>query len=273
VRQAGEALDRGVERMLSLPAYEPGQAFDNLYFLGTEGVSAWVVKTSAGLILIDALNDEREARDVVEAGMRKLGLDPAQVRYIVVTHAHGDHYGGVAALAAKYKARVVASEADWQQMEGKLEFASRLWPAPPKRDIAVKDGDTVTLGDTTLTLYVTPGHTLGTLSPVIPVRHNGVAHQALLWGGTAFNFGKDMPRLDGYRAATERMRAVSAQRGVDVLISNHSSYDQAPAKLRTLAAQGRSGANAFVIGGAAVDRSLDVMGTCALAQRERFAAS
>lgn len=93
------------------------------------------------MILIDAMNNALEAAALVEGGTRKLGLDPAQIKYVIVTHGHGDHCGGAAMLTNKYKSRVVASAVDWDQMEGALEFDSRQWSRPPKRDIAVKDRD------------------------------------------------------------------------------------------------------------------------------------
>src|SRR6266850_290682 len=105
-------------------APEPGRAFDNLYFVGSNWVSAWAIQTSEGIILIDALNNRAEAESVIDAGLRKLGLDPAQIKYVIVTHAHGDHYGGAVHLVEKYKARVVMSEPDWKQTEGKLEYQS-----------------------------------------------------------------------------------------------------------------------------------------------------
>jgi metallo-beta-lactamase class B len=206
-------LDRGLRALIDKPAPPPGKAFDNLYFVGADWVSAWAVKTSDGIILIDALNNQVEAAALIEGGMRKLGLDPAQIRYVVVTHGHGDHYGGAPYLAQKYGARVVMSEADWTMTETKLEFATPVWGAPPKRgarDLSVKDGDRLTLGDTTVTLYVTPGHTMGTISPVFDVSAGGQKHRALLWGGTAFNFGKNVPRLGSYIDATRRMGSVVA---------------------------------------------------------------
>lgn len=263
-------MDENLRRLIARRAPPPGQAFDNLYYVGGEWASAWVVKTSQGLILVDALNSEEEARNLIEGGLAKLGLDPRELKYIVITHGHGDHYGGAAYLAKKYGARVVASETDWKQMEGGLEFTSTVWPAPPARDIAVQDGHRLTLGDTTVTLYVTPGHTLGTLSPVIPVRAGSRSHQALLWGGTAFNFGNDVPRLASYAAATDRMRGVAARLPVDVMLSNHPSYDGSIPKLQAIASGSAAAANPFVIGTQAVDRSLQVMGACARAQSERF---
>jgi metallo-beta-lactamase class B len=226
------AMDESLAKLINQPAPEPGQAFDNLYYVGAAWVSAWVLKTSEGLILIDALNNKKEAADLIEGGMRRLGLDPAQIRYVLVTHGHGDHYGGAQMIAERYRARVVASEIDWQMMETGLEFDSKMWDRPPQRDIAVKDGDTLTLGDTTVRFLITPGHTLGTISPVFDVRDGPRVHKAMVWGGTSFNFGRDMRRLDGYIAQTERMRELSARWGIDVPLSNHPGFDGTVAKLK-----------------------------------------
>jgi len=266
-------LDKGLRALIDKPAPPPGKAFDNLYFVGADWVSAWAIKTSDGIILIDALNNQMEAAALIEGGMRRLGLDPAQIKYVVVTHGHGDHYGGAPYLAQKYRARVVMSEADWTMTETKLEFATPVWGAPPKRgagDMSVKDGDRLTLGDTTVTLYITPGHTMGTISPVFDVTSDGQKHRAMLWGGTAFNFGKNVPRLGSYIDATRRMGTVAEAQKIDVLVSNHSGYDGSQGKLAALKQQPAGAANPFVIGTPAVSRALNVMGECAQAQRDRF---
>jgi len=264
-------LDRSLTALINKPAPPPGKAFDNLYFVGADWVSAWAVKTSDGIILIDALNNQAEAAALIEGGMRRLGLDPAQIKYVLVTHGHGDHYGGAPYLAQKYRARVVMSEADWTMTETRLEFATPIWGAPPKRDIAVKDGDRLTLGDTTLTLYVTPGHTAGTISPVFDVSEGGRRHRAMLWGGTGFNFGKDVPRLDSYIDATRRMGTLVSAQKVDVMLSNHSNFDGSQAKLAALRQQPAVQPNPFVMGTPTVERALTVMNECAQAQRDRFA--
>ena len=261
-------LDNGLRALIAKPAPPPGKAFDNLYFVGAEWVSAWALKTSDGIILIDALNTEPEAAALIEGGMQKLGLDPAQIKYIIVTHGHGDHYGGAPYLARKYGARVVMSDIDWTMTETKLEFATPVWDAPPKRDISVKDGDRITLGDTSVTLYLTPGHTMGTITPVFDVREGGRTHRALLWGGTAFNFGNDVPRLGNYIDATQRMASVVRAQKIDVLVSNHSGYDDSIAKLAAL--RTRPEPNPFVVGTPTVERALTTMGECAEAQRDRF---
>ncbi|MCR5883284.1 MBL fold metallo-hydrolase [Rhizobacter sp. J219] len=269
-RASGHTVDEVIRRLIAQRPPAPGRVFDNLYFVGSAWVSAWVLKTSQGLILIDALNSEEEARTIIEGGMATLGLDPRDIRYIVVTHGHGDHYGGASYLAQRHGARIVASEEDWAMMTGTLEFASAVWPPPPKRDIAVRDGDKLVLGDTTLSYHLTPGHTLGTLSLVFEVRDGTRQHRALLWGGTAFNFGKDMPRLQAYHASTEKMRRLAADRSIDVMLSNHPGYDSTVEKLADLKRGSTAGAHPFVGGVGAVDRSLAIMGECSLAQHDRF---
>ena len=263
------AMDEMLAQLIQQTPPAPGQAFDNLYYVGSAWVSAWVLKTSDGLILIDALNNAQETTELIEGGMRRLGLDPAQIRYVLVTHGHGDHYGGAQMLADRYHARVVASEIDWKMMETTLEFDSRLWDRPPKRDIAVRDGDTLQLGGTTVRFVITPGHTLGTITPVFEVLDKGQKHTAMIWGGTSFNFGRDMVRLDGYIAQTERMRELTARWGIDVPLSNHPGYDGTVAKLKARASA-PAGTNPFVSGQPVVDRAMRVLNTCARAQKARF---
>jgi metallo-beta-lactamase class B len=263
-------MDEGLRKLIARPAPAPMRVFDNLYFVGGDWVSAWVLKTSEGLVLIDALNNADEAQSLVEGGMAKLGLDPRQIKYIVVTHGHGDHYGGASSLVAKYHPRVIASEADWNMMQGVLEFDSTAWGRPPARDISVRDGQKLTFGDTTMTFYVTTGHTLGTLSPVFDVRSGGRTYHALLWGGTSFNFGNDFSRLQSYTANTERMRALAARLPVDVLLSNHAEWDGSIVKMNAMRTAGPGAPNPFVTGPKSVDRALQVMGECARAQSDRF---
>ena len=268
-RPPQEQVDKLLAKAIAEPRPSPGKAFDNLYFVGAKWVSSWAIKTSDGIILIDALNNADEAESQIVGGLRKLGMDPAQIKYIIVTHAHGDHYGGVPFLVQKYHPRVVMSAADWTMTETQLEFTSPLWPAPPKRDMAVNDGDEVRLGDTTIKLYLTPGHTMGTLSPVFDVRDGNSTHRVMLWGGTGFNFGKDLPRLASYIDSTARMQSLATQQHIDVLISNHSGFDNALQKLASIQA-GSAQPNPFVMGTPAVERALTAMRECAEANRDRF---
>jgi metallo-beta-lactamase class B len=242
---------------------------DELYFLGNYWTSAWAVKTSAGIIIIDALDNTDEAKEYIEGGLRKLKLDPADIKYVIVSHAHGDHYGGANYLKQQFGPRIVMSEIDWQVFEDPKFDPKRiaLFDPPPARDMAVNDGDTITLGDTTLKLYVIPGHTLGTLATVFTVHDHGEAHRAVAWGGTAYNFGPLPDRLQIYADTTVKYRDILGRENADVLLSNHVGFDRAVAKMAALKERKPGDPNPFVVGQDSVQRFLTVLGECALATK------
>jgi metallo-beta-lactamase class B len=255
------------------PPLQPMQVMDELYFLGAQWTTAWAVKTSAGIIIIDAMDNADEAEHYIEGGLRKLGLDPADIRYVVISHAHGDHYGGADYLQQKFHPRLVMSEIDWKALEETQRdplFGTKrnpLFGEPPKRDQSVNDGDTITLGDTTLKLYVIPGHTLGTLATVFTVHDHGEPHRAVAWGGTAYNFGPLPDRLQLYSDTTIRYRDILKQENTDIFLSNHVSFDAAVAKMAALRDRQPGQPNPFVVGQDAVQRFLTVLGECALATK------
>lgn len=161
----------------------PFKVFDNLYYMGPGFVSVRLVQTSDGLILLDTAQDPYE--DHILAGIRKMGFDSENIKYILISHGHLDHCGGAAKIQAASGARVVMLAEDWDAMElASKPTANRPTTlAIPKRDMVVKDGDTLTLGNTTLKLYRTPGHTAGSLSAEFTVFDNGRPHKAFMFGG------------------------------------------------------------------------------------------
>jgi metallo-beta-lactamase class B len=250
---------------------EPVKVFDNLYFVGQSEYSAWAVTTSEGIILIDTLFDYSVEAEVAD-GLKKLGLDPAMIRYAVVTHPHPDHHGGAKFLQDRYQTRVVMSAADWDV----IDRLNRP-PSPsgfggtgttPARDMVATDGQTLTLGDTTVTLYITPGHTPGTLSALIPVRDNGTRHLAALWGGTGLNADRDS--LEQYVRSAQRFDDIARQAEADIILSNHTDWDGSKINLPRLAKRTPRGANPYVVGNAAVRRYLEVARECAAARLLRL---
>ena len=213
---------------------DPVQVFDNLYFVGQTRYTAWAVTTSDGIIIIDPLFDYSVQAEI-EEGLTELGLDPADLRYVIVSHGHSDHAGGARHLQERFGARVILAPEDWDL----LERTGGDWPKPV-RDIEAHDGYELRLGETTLVLYHTPGHTPGTISTIIPVRDGGASHVAALWGGTAFNFmgrGEEDRWFRAYIASAERFAEIARAAGADVMLSNHPQYDGSPTKIPALAAR------------------------------------
>src|SRR5215467_10541082 len=134
----------------------PVKMFDNLWYVGPGYVSCYLIKTSAGAILIDA-SEEPAMVNIVINNIKASGTDLKDIKAIFISHGHADHFGGIDRMHEMTGAPVYAAEEDWKMIEA---IAARPNPIrTPKRDRIVHDGDTYTLGDTTLKLYVTPGHT------------------------------------------------------------------------------------------------------------------
>jgi metallo-beta-lactamase class B len=243
---------------------DPAKVFDNLYFVGTKIHSSWALTTSAGIILIDTLYDYASDEAIV-GGLTKLGLDPASVKYVIISHGHLDHVGGAKLLQNRFGARLIMGEPDWDMIE---QSVHRFPNGKPKRDIVAGDGQKVTLGDTTVTIVATPGHTPGTLSLIFQVKDHGKPLTVAYSGGTAFNFPNDVPHFDTYIASQRKMAKAAADAGATVLMSNHSEFDNAVTKIKMIAARKAEEPHPFEIGADAVARYFQVTDECA--QLARF---
>ena len=237
---------------------QPAKVFDNFYFVGMAEFSAWAVTTSQGIIIIDPVYDY-SVEDSVVGGLQKLGLNPADIKYVLVSHGHLDHAGGARLLQERYGARVLLAAADWDLIERQNP------PWKPKRDMVVTDGQQLTLGDTTLTMYLTPGHTPGTISTLIPLREGSRRHLAALWGGTLFNFGPNRVAFESYRDSAARFRDLATKAGADVLLSNHTEYDGSKTKLPALARRAPGSMHPYVVGIQSIQNYLTVANECAQA--------
>jgi len=248
---------------------EPGKVFDNLYFVGTKVHSSWALTTSDGIILIDTLY-EYASDEAIVGGLKKLGLDPANVKYVIVSHAHGDHVGGAKMMQERFHSRIVMGAPDWDS----IEQSKNQYPnGKPKRDIVGMDGQKITLGDTSVTLVSTPGHTPGTLSMIFPVKDNGRSITVAYSGGTAFNFVNDVPHFDIYINSQRKMAAAAAAAGATIVMSNHSEFDNAVTKVKLVAARKPGEAHPYEAGREAVARYFKVMEECAQVARLKLVAS
>jgi metallo-beta-lactamase class B len=201
----------------------PYRVFDNLYFIGTRIHSAWALVTSDGIIAIDSLFEYAVEPEMIE-GLRALGLDPNDVRYMLISHAHGDHDQGAAIFQRRFGTKIVMGEADWESTLARSEYPGGV----PTRDIGVgPDGLTLTLGDTTVDVIATPGHTPGTLSYLFDVHEDGRTLTVMYAGGTAFNFAPSAQAFAIYRDSMIKSAALARAAGATVLMSNHTEFDRA----------------------------------------------
>src|SRR5258708_12020858 len=92
--------------------------------------------------------------------MQRIGFDASDIKYVLISHAHGDHIGGAEMLQNRGQ-RILMDPLDWDLVE---QFPNRYLTMAPKRDLEAEDGQQLTLGDTTVTIWRAPGHTPGTLS-------------------------------------------------------------------------------------------------------------
>ena len=198
---------------LSEMARDPFQVFDNLYFVGTGEVASYVITTSDGSILIDTLYGGPYT-DYLLNNMGTLGLSIDDVKHVIILQGHWDHYGGARALQDEHTdALFGAAEEDWKMID------AALGDNAPRKDFVIKEGDTLTLGDTTLHFEITPGHTPGTTSIRMPVFDNGVRHEAYFHGGSALR--DDNPEaIRTFIADLERIKTIP---DIEVQIINH--YD------------------------------------------------
>jgi metallo-beta-lactamase class B len=249
----------------------PLKVFDNLYWLGTRQHSSWALQTSAGLIIIDTNFAWATGPEII-GGLTTLGLNPRDINYVIISHAHGDHDQGAAELQKRYGAQVVMGTPDW---EATLRRPADTPGGVPRRDIAVgPEGTKLTLGDTTIQIVATPGHSPGTLSYVFPVKDQGRTVMVAYSGGTLTGaFGTDGARWDQYIASQRAIARVAAEVEASVILSNHSEYDGAYTKARLLAAPRQPGeSHPFIVGTDGVQRYFTVMAECATASKLRAGA-
>lgn len=246
---------------------EPAKVFDNLYFVGSKIHNSWALKTSAGIILLDTLFTYNSEEEIV-GGLKKLGLDPATVKYVIISHAHADHVGGAKLMQDRFGSHIVMGGPDWDSIERSVNG----YPlGKPKRDIVADDGQKITLGDTSVTIVTTPGHTPGTLSMIFTVKDKGKPLVVAYSGGTAFNFPSTAANFDTYINSQNKMAAAAAAAGATVLMSNHSEFDNAVTKIKMLAARKPGEPHPFEVGKEAVARYFVVGRECAEAAKLKLA--
>jgi metallo-beta-lactamase class B len=202
---------------------EPFKVFDNLYYVGPGYVSVWLLTTPEGNVLFDSAQEPYV--DFVINNIRKVGADLKSIRYIILSHGHLDHFGGAAKIQDASGARVAAADEDWNMIEQVGSGPGRAGGSPPrvpKRDMVVKEGDTLTLGGQMLKFHLTPGHTPGVVTTEgITVYDGGTPYKAIVWGGAGYRGG-----LAEAEQSLQSANKVAQIQGVQVNLQIHSGAEE-----------------------------------------------
>ncbi|CAB1245632.1 Lactamase_B domain-containing protein [Ruminococcaceae bacterium BL-4] len=198
--------------------------FDDLLIVAQRETNCFVLKTNDGLIIIDAIWPSKKAFDSIVAAIKDVRWNPDTIKKLLLTHGHVDHTGCGKWFVKQYHVDTYLSKVDdifWQEHPTKPD-RPETW-----KDYAIdhylQDGDTVTLGDKTIFVYSTPGHTPGCLSYIFPVTENGENHMAALWGGTTPPWTK--AEVKQYLKSLDYFVGEAMNKHVDVALSNHTAID------------------------------------------------
>jgi metallo-beta-lactamase class B len=206
-------------------ATEPFRIIGNIHYVGTYGLASYLITTPEGHVLIDTGMPEANAQ--IKASIAKLGFKVADIKYLLNTHAHIDHAGGLAALKQETGAQLVAGERDKPLLEGGYypgqKSIKELSFPPVKVDRGVKDGDTVSLGGVILTAHATPGHSPGCTSWSLDVKDGDTTRSVLVFcsASVALNRLVGAPTHPGIVADYRKTFAWARQSKADVFLAPH----------------------------------------------------
>ncbi|MCI1946316.1 MBL fold metallo-hydrolase [Clostridium luticellarii] len=213
-----------IREMEDMSFFIYAKIFDDLLIVAQKQTNCFVLKTSDGLIVIDAIWPVKEAFEAIIDSIEDVGWNPAAIKKLVLTHGHVDHTGCGKWFVERYHADTYLSKIDdifWNEYPTKPD-RPETWK-DYKINVYIQDGDTITLGDKTIYVYGTPGHTPGGLSYMFPVKEKGETHMAALWGGTTPPWTKN--EVKQYLKSLDYFISEAICRKVDVALSNHTAID------------------------------------------------
>jgi metallo-beta-lactamase class B len=200
-----------------LEPYPATRFFDQLSFIGNPNVGCFVLETSGGIVMIDCMEPRDEYVAMIEKGFVDLGLQISDLKAILITHGHGDHYGKANHFRDKYGCKIYMSKIDYEY--ALKDYKSPVGVLPFEIEDFLDDMEGLILGDMEITCVLTPGHTPGGLSFIFPVTDEGVRHVAGIWGGTAIP--RDSDFIPKYLESIRRFSEICGEKGCDVEICSH----------------------------------------------------
>ncbi|QIZ76510.1 MBL fold metallo-hydrolase [Ferrimonas lipolytica] len=220
-------MDRELHRWLNdaqAQHIEPYEAFDNVYYVGVCWVSSWLIKTDEGAVLIDTLTGPFS--DQLIRNIESVGVQPEDIKLVLMTHGHFDHTGGASKLKALSNAQFVMTEEGWNEaFEDANKRPKAYWDNRflAEADIVAKDGDSFTVGGREFTLLSTPGHTWGTASYVFDVADGANSYRAISIGGLGLNAIGGPEQVEAYIESIERIEGLveDNQQPISVHLTAH----------------------------------------------------
>ncbi|WP_376744398.1 MBL fold metallo-hydrolase [Marimonas arenosa] len=214
-------------KWLNTPAdqyVEPWKPFDNVDYVGVCWVSAWLVHTDDGVVLIDTLYGP--FKKMIVENIEKTGTDLADIKYVLMTHGHFDHVGGAVALKPLLpNATFAMTQTGWDEaIESSVQSQGgpRAWDMI-EPEMVVADGEEITLGNNTFKVIETPGHSWGTASYMYDVKDGDKTYRAITIGGLGLNAIEGPPQVEAYIKSVDRVRElVEAQdMPIEVHLTTH----------------------------------------------------
>jgi metallo-beta-lactamase class B len=206
--------------------FEPFKVIDNVYYVGSAGLSSWLITTPQGDILLDVGVPQNAT--MVEEHIQKLGFKLSDIKILLNSHGHFDHSGGMAKLKADTGATVISSVPERYALEHGVypgsESSKGLSFPPVKVDRTVNDGETVELGGETLTAHITPGHTQGCTTWTWDVHDGGKTYRVLAFCSASIGVNRLAPNpqypgiVDDYRKTFAKMKTMKA----DIYLAPHA---------------------------------------------------
>ena len=210
---------------------EPFQIFGNLYYVGDTWVCVHIVDTGAGLLMLDAGNCGNTA--LLIESIWEMGFRPEDVKWIILSHGHADHFGAVGFFRRMYGTKIYMGEPDVRMFENNpeqsvIQATGNVMESLFEVDYEIKDGDVLTFGNTTIRFYLVPGHTKGCIA-CFDVTDGKCTKHAGYYGGFGFNtLQKEfLEDIGDYEYVARREYAQSIDKvidePVDIFVGNHTS--------------------------------------------------
>jgi metallo-beta-lactamase class B len=253
------------------PDLEPTKLFDNVYAVGNSETAVYAVTSSEGILLLDA-GFENKA-EALAAQLQQVGLDPARVKFILLGHGHGDHFGGAKFFQDKYGTKVAATAEDWDLINAPAAAGAAQrggGGAKPAKNVVLAEGQPFVFGDLTVTPIAIPGHTPGSLAFIFPVKENGKTYVAGLFGGTVLTTGiLTTDALKQYTQSLAHYLVTAKNMNVEVELQNHPIFDGTPERLARIKTRKAGDANPFVVGNDRYLKMWNIVSECIQAEIAR----